>query len=217
MRKSFVVCAVLAFACLARADVDFGDIVRWGLMRKADVFPGGSAALTSPTSGVLRVIETRNIVDYTRLSMTVVSNMYTGWEPEMYSLTTGVYRSGIVEPINGGLQTTFAMNGQQWIFVWTAQTWGAAGGPMAQQYMLSPGEDTGFASTNAWNVFPTVLTAVHIFPPGPLPDGKAIIDYYRYTEVVTNDFVSAVMLQDTIDDLRQEISEALEAHVQLLH
>lgn len=33
----------------------------------------------------------------------------------------------------------------------------------------------------------------------------------------TNEFVSAERLQDAVDDLRQEISEAIEAHVQLLH
>lgn len=215
MRRSFVVCAILAFACLARADVEFGDIVRWGLMRRADVFPGGGATLTSPTSGVLRVIETRRVVDHTRFTLSVVSNLVTALEPEFFTLTNGVYVSSAVQSWNGGSYCSFYVTGGIWTLMYAPEKAGYGDGPLTYQYLFGPEESTGFASTNAWNAFPAVFYGN--YPTNAPPAGVATIDYYRYTETVTNDFVSATMLQDVIDDLRQEISEAIESHVQLLH
>lgn len=74
---------------------------------------------------------------------------------------------------------------------------------------------TLWTGTNAWNGFPVTLYGVE--PSTNPPSGVAVIDFYGYTYTVTNDFVSSTLLQDTIDDLRQEISEAIEGHVELLH
>lgn len=58
-------------------------------------------------------------------------------------------------------------------------------------------------------VYPFVMSNVN----GVIATGRYA---HRFAQV-TNDFVSAERLDDAINDLRQEMAEALEAHVELLH
>jgi len=185
----------LALAFNATAEVSMSDIWRWGLVRKTDMLPVGGS-LTYPTNGVIRVIETVSVVDSNRVVCTVLTNL--NYDASGAAMAAGTYVSATRE------LTTFYFSDSGWSFNNSTPMW------------LMPADlSCTFESTNSVGVLPAVL--VPAFPLDPSPTGYAVIDWYRYTLVTTNDFVCVDRLQDAIDDLRLEISEAIEAHVQLLH
>lgn len=213
MKRFIVLACSLAFflfALIAGADLTFSDIARWGLMRRPEVFPGGGAMLYE-TGGVLRVVERVRVVDTNRLTMTVYTNLPTS-NPVFGELSNGVYHSlSWIAGAAGQADAIFDWNGVSVSFSMREQASDAG----CHQIMFGPDEVYGWGSTNAWDRFPAELFGV--VPEGSEPVGYAVIDYWRGEVVVTNEFVSAERLQDAVDDLRQEISEAIEAHVQLLH
>lgn len=191
-RSVFSAFAAVVMAASCFGEVSMSDIWRWGLVRKSDILPPG-ATMTYPTNGVIRVTVPVSVVDSNRVAVTVLTNLVTG---SSATLEAGTYISSPGE-------------GNTFLFVDWSLSYSA-------QMTIMPSDISGsYSSTNALGVFPAVF--VGTWPEEPAPAGFALVDWYRYTAVITNDFVCVDRLQDAIDDMRLEISEAIEAHVQLLH
>lgn len=109
MKRLYVIVCSAAFflaALLALADLQYSDVVRWGLLRKGEVLPVG-ATITYRAGGVLRVIEAQTSLDTNRFVLTVTSNLVTDTSPELYGLSNGVYLSEDATRENGYLEIWF--------------------------------------------------------------------------------------------------------------
>lgn len=211
MKRLYPLLLLASLALGAAGQVQYGDLAKWGIMRKSETLRNADSM--SYTAENLRVIESVKRVDTNTVCLTVLTNLViTVGEFGRIELPQGVYLSTSVSRAGGVLTAAFADG-------WTVNS----GGEVLSGYT---GGTTLYWSGSTiigyWceGVMPSTLPVapVPVDATGGRPEqGYALADWRRYTESVTNDFVSATRLQDAIDDIQQDISEAIEAHVQLMH
>jgi hypothetical protein len=130
MKRWPIVCASAAFFLFmfsALAEIQFGDIVRWGLLRHADILPY-NATMTYPTGGVIRVVEASPIVDYADCSANVRRLLYYPDGDRSMDWGTGVYHSVGVSRSGGETVCLFT---NYWKFVTGRPIWVATFGELS--------------------------------------------------------------------------------------